>query len=232
MKRSVAVTACNSAAFITEQMDSVLCQLAPADEVVISIDPSTDETVQLLTAYAKRDRRIHLLPGPGKGLIANFENAISNCNGELIFLCDHDDVWLPGKMERMTACFADPTVMVAMHDAKVCDHALHVVQGSYMRWHGSRAGYWPNIVRNSFIGCCMAFRSSLKAFILPFPSDLPMHDQWIGLLGYRHGAVWFVDEPLLLYRRHGANMSSTAHAGCFQMLRWRMQLLKNLSKRK
>lgn len=232
MKRSVAVTACNSAAFLREQLDSVLCQLAEKDEVIISADPSNDGTQEILKHYAQRDSRIHVIQGNGTGLIANFEHALSHCTGEIIFLCDHDDIWLPGKVEQVTACFTNPAVMVVLHDAKVCDAQLNVTAQSYMDWHRSKEGYYQNIVRNSFIGCCMALRAQLKEQALPFPKDLPMHDQWIGLLGYRYGTVRFLHEPLLLYRRHGGNMSATEHAGTLQMLRWRLELLKNLSKRR
>ncbi len=232
MKCSVAMTACNSAKYLTEQLDSVLCQLSAGDEVVISADPCTDGTDQILAEYARRDRRIRVLQGPGKGLIQNFNHAMQNCTGDFIFLCDHDDVWLPGKVEKVSRLFMDPAVMVVLHDAKVCDGALQVTAPSYMDWHGSKEGYYQNILRNSFIGCCMAFRRTLCAQALPLPADLPMHDQWIGLLGYRSGKVIFLKEPLLLYRRHGENMSATEHAGVKQMLQWRLALVKNLSKRR
>lgn len=230
MKISVALTSCNSAGFIEEQLDSVLCQLDTGDEVVISADPSSDGTQKILNRYAGLDSRVRLLEGKGEGLLANFENAIAGCLGDVIFLCDHDDVWLPGKVNQVKASFADARTMVVLHDAKVCDGQLQVTQDSFMEWRGSKEGFWPNVLRNSFIGCCMAFRSELRTAVLPFPKDLPMHDQWIGLMGYRRGAVVFLHEPLLLYRRHGGNMSSTEHAGGLQMVKWRLALLKNLSK--
>lgn len=230
MKRSVAVTTYNSASFVKEQLDSVLCELDEGDEVVISADPSHDGTEKILSAYARKDSRIRIVQGSGRGLIQNFENAVSHCTGDIIFLCDHDDVWLPGKVDKVTAAFADPKVLVVLHDAKVCTGNLDIIAESYMAWHKSKAGYRQNLLRNSFIGCCMAFRREMLQWILPFPPDLPMHDQWIGLLGYRHGKVAFLQEALLLYRRHGNNMSSTKHAGFARMLRWRLALLKNLSK--
>lgn len=232
MKRSVALTTCNSVAFLEELLHSVLEQLSSEDEVVISADPSNDGTQALLASYAENDKRIRLIEGPGNGPVANFSNAVSHCGGDIIFLCDHDDVWLPGKVEKVSACFENPEVMAVIHDAKVCDGELHVTAESYMAWHGSKEGYWQNIWRNSFIGCCMAFRGEMKGWVLPFPDDIPMHDQWIGLLSYRHGLVRFLREPLLLYRRHGGNVSSTEHASLPQMLKWRLRLLKNLSKQK
>ena len=71
----------------------------------------------------------------------------------------------------------------------------------------------------------MAFRKEMKEYILPFPSKLPMHDQWIGLIGELHGKNVMLDDPLILYRRHGSNMSSTEHSNILQMIKWRFQII-------
>ena len=69
----------------------------------------------------------------------------------------------------------------------------------------------------------MAFRSKLISDILPIPKDMPMHDQWIGILGdYASGKSCFLPETLLLYRRHGDNNSSMKHYGIGKMLRNRL----------
>ena len=78
----------------------------------------------------------------------------------------------------------------------------------------------------------MAFKASLKKYILPFPDDLPMHDQWIGLIGEIHGKNKLIYEPLLLYRRHGFNMSSTTHSNPSQMLKWRKSILFSIIRHK
>lgn len=232
LKISVAMTACNSELYIKDQIDSVLPQLGEQGQLVISVDPSTDSTMQILQAFALEDSRIQLVQGKGNGLIANFENAVGHTTGDIIFLCDHDDVWYNNKVAEVMACFADESVSVVVHDAVVCDAKMQQLEPSFMEWRGTKEGYGANLIKNSFIGCCMAFRKELKPLIMPFPSDLPMHDQWIGLMGYRHGKVLFLRKPLLFYRRHDANMSSSEHAGVLQMLRWRFQLIKSLSKRR
>jgi hypothetical protein len=80
----------------------------------------------------------------------------------------------------------------------------------------------------------MAFRKELVPMFLPFPEKIPMHDQWIGLIAERCGAVIvFEDKPLLLYRRHSSNASDIKHAGVFTMLKRRidiMNCLKNVNK--
>ena len=77
----------------------------------------------------------------------------------------------------------------------------------------------------------MALSKELVTMFMPFPEKIPMHDQWIGLIAQRCSAeIVFEDKPLLLYRRHGANASETGgeHAGVFQMIKWRLSILKAL----
>ena len=72
----------------------------------------------------------------------------------------------------------------------------------------------------------MALRRDALDFILPFPENLPMHDQWIGLVCEKHGRVKLINEPLILWRRHGDNSSRTQHEGVMQMIKWRLSIIK------
>lgn len=227
---SVAMAAYNGEAFIGEQIASILPQLGTEDELVISLDPSDDRTAEKIRGFA--DPRIRLLDGPGQGLQKNFENALRHCRGEILFLCDQDDVWMPDKVKSVLAVFDACDALLVLHDAKITDGALQVTEPSFFAAHGTRTGFLHTILRNSYIGCCMAFRRELLENVLPFPGRLPMHDQWIGLQAERSGRVELIARPLLLYRRHGGNVSGETHASLLQMLRWRGQLLLALVRRR
>jgi hypothetical protein len=56
----------------------------------------------------------------------------------------------------------------------------------------------------------MAFRRELLRGILPFPAGVAMHDWWIALvaLGVR-APIDISKKEMILYRRHGANVSAT-----------------------
>lgn len=231
MKVSVALAAYNGEKFIEAQLSSILSQLPPDGEIVVSLDPSRDATAGIVSRIASTDPRVKLIAGQGHGLIANFENAIRASSGDVIFTCDQDDVWLPGKIEKMTAAFDEPSVLAVLHDARVTDGDLNTLEDSFFAAHGRRKGPFANWLRNSYIGCCMAFRRELCDAILPFPDRLPMHDQWIGIIAERAGKTADVNEPLILWRRHGDNSSSTTHASFGRMLRWRLDLAAALCRR-
>ena len=88
---SVALAAYNGEKYLHRQIQSILEQLKEDDELVISLDPSQDQSEELIRSF--HDPRIKLLKGPGKGLIKNFENALLHTRNDVIFLSDQDDIW-------------------------------------------------------------------------------------------------------------------------------------------
>ena len=103
---SVCVAAFNGEKYIEEQILSVLRNLDSQDEIIISDDGSSDRTRRIVDDLAEKDRRIRIIDGPRKGLIKNFENAIVHSKGDIIFLCDQDDIWMNNKVKQHA--FAGP----------------------------------------------------------------------------------------------------------------------------
>lgn len=227
---SVCVATYNGESYLKEQLESILQQLGSEDELILSDDGSTDKTTVILQEY-QNDSRVQLLKGPQKGLIANFEHAIKQAKGELIFLADQDDVWQPGKVREMMKVFNEfPQTQVVISDLAVVDEKLNIIYPSYFDYRNVQTGFFRNIVKNKYIGAGMAFRKELKAKILPFPENIPMHDMWIGLLAGNN--VRLLKKPLTLYRRHSKNSSEIQTTSTFkQKLIWRVTLITQLFKR-
>ena len=231
MKLSVALAAYNGESFILEQLASILSQLGENDEVVISVDPCNDNTLNVVKTLAEVDKRVIVIEGEGKGLIKNFENAVTHCTGDIIFLSDQDDKWAENKVETVLKRFREDGADLVLHNCSLVDTFLNPIEGgeSFFALNGSKRGFAKNIIKNSYMGCCMAFRKELVREFIPFPEDIPMHDQWIGLIAERCGAVIvFEEKPLLYYRRHGGNVSDTSHSSLVQMIKWRLKVLSSL----
>ena len=225
MKRiSVAMISYQGAKYIEEQLDSILVTLGPDDEVIVSDDGSTDGTREILVRYETKDERVHLIDGPKRGVKANVENALRACRGAYIFLSDQDDIWMPKKVERVMAELQDSQVGLVVHDAVVTDGTCkEVVLESFYSLKGSGAGVLKNIWRNTYIGCCMAFKRELLEEVLPIPDYIEMHDQWIGVINDRlHRGTKFIPDKLIKYRRHGNNASGMSHYGVLRMIRNRV----------
>lgn len=235
MKLSVALAAYNGESFILEQLASILSQLGENDEVVVSVDPCKDNTLNVVNTLAELDERVKVIEGEGQGLIKNFENAITHCTGDIIFLSDQDDKWADDKVQTVLKSFFEKEADLVLHNCSLVDTFLNPIEGgeSFFALNGSKRGYWKNIIKNSYMGCCMAFRKELVREFVPFPDGIPMHDQWIGLIAERCGAViCFEEKPLLYYRRHGGNVSDTSHSSIPQMIKWRIKVINSLKNAK
>ena len=224
---SVALASYNGARYLREQIDSILCQLEEADELIVSDDGSSDGTEEILLEYQEADSRVHFSRGSGKGVKKNVEHALSLASGSYIFLADQDDIWEPGKVSRMLEALKGGAYL-AIHDARVFEgeESGRFFLESFFAFRDAGPGVLKNIVKNSYIGCCMAFRREVLDIALPIPGDIEMHDQWIGVLSdYAYGNSVFLREPLLRYRRHGANQSAMRRYGLARMARNRAVFL-------
>ena len=229
---TVCVASYNGEKYIEEQIKSILQNLSDDDEVIISDDGSKDETRKILEDISANDGRIKIIDGPQKGLIKNFENAMRHANGDVIFLSDQDDIWTADKVEKVLKCFEDEECMLVLHNASVIDENENIILESFFEHRGSRAGVIKNIIKNSYIGCCMAIRKELLQYILPLPEKkCGLHDQWIGVIAELRGNVVFLEDKLLYYRRHGDNMSGMTHLPIDQMVANRFGFIVNLLKR-
>ncbi len=220
---SVCIPTYNGGTYIGEQLASILASPL-VDQVLVSDDGSTDNTIGVVCAVI--DPRVTLMQGPRAGLVRNYEHLLTSARGEIVFLADQDDVWLPGKVPAMLEALRDADLAVC--DCAVTDSTLNVIHPSFFALRGSGPGLLRNLLRNGYLGCCIALRRDLLHHALPFPDRLPMHDWWLGLVAEAFGRVAFVEQVLVLYRRHGANASSTAESSratwCTR-IRWRARLL-------
>ena len=231
---SVCMATYNGEAFIREQLLSILSQLSLKDEVLIADDGSSDATLEIIQGL--NDSRIKVLAPEQKNLGStyNLERALASAMGEFIFLADQDDLWLENKVSKVLAEFENLTVSCVLHDA------YFYAQNATGKWEqGKRLfevrppwhGIWANVLKNSFTGCCMAFRRELLDLALPFPQGLPMHDQWIGICAEKTKKARFLNEPLLEYRQHAHNSTALLEqnkASLAQKILWRLSLLRIL----
>lgn len=233
IRASIAMASYNGEKYIKEQITSILAAMGKEDELVISDDGSTDATREIVQEFASMDNRIRLIDGPGQGVKKNFENALLACRGEYLFLADQDDIWKKEKIDRVLAVFEEKKCKVVVHDAAVvAEDGREILMDSFFAWRNSGAGALKNIWKNTYIGCCMAFKRELLDKVLPIPNSIEMHDQWIGVINdLKKGGTCFLPEKYLLYRRHGKNASNMKHYGVVKMIRNRFVFLWELGRR-
>lgn len=229
---SVAMCTFNGAAFLQLQLDSILRQTAPPDELVICDDRSTDATIVVLERFREQAPfpvRLHandetLRPAQ------NFAQCISFCAGDLILLCDQDDIWFPDRIAQTRAVFdRDPRAAFAYTDAPLIDsegkplnrtlYASLPIRPRDTAQLRKGGNLLPVLRRYSVLcGATMAFRADLKPLILPVPA-LWMHDEWIGLVGSAVGSAARMDVPVTQYRQHAQQQLGTGEWDAASRLR-------------
>jgi glycosyltransferase involved in cell wall biosynthesis len=228
---SVCMATFNGSRFIREQLESILPQLGHDDELIVSDDSSTDETVAIVSSY--NDPRIRILNNNKfSSPVRNFEHALRHARGSILVLSDQDDIWLPGRLElvheRLDAEI--DTVSLIMMDGAIVDDGGNCQNKNIFSANRVGPGILKNIYDNTYTGCCLAFSRPLLQLALPFPDKLPMHDMWLGLLAELFGQVEFVPVQTIKYRRHAANTSFIRSTVKTQIMR-RLFLVRNLVKR-
>jgi hypothetical protein len=226
---SVALATFDGERHLEAQLESLAAQTLVPSELVVGDDGSTDRTLAIVEAFAARS------PFPVRvlrheytaGFADNFLRTASSCRSELIAFCDQDDVWLPAKLERCAAAFADPEVVLAIHVSRVVDDALRDTGARFPRIDRPHvvaplAGHPWERVR----GMGMVF--SARLLTVPWsrrppshyrPGGVLNHDEWVMLLAQVTGAIAYLDEPLALYRQHGANAVGAPSRGAATRLR-------------
>lgn len=205
---SICMTTHNGASFLRDQLESLLPQLREGDELVVADDNSTDDTELILQSYS--DKRIRILPKRKfNNPVQNFEYVLKESKNNIVFLADQDDIWSPDKVEVMMRELQTFDLVVC--DCSLVDEKLRMIAPSFFQINKSKNGVVNNFIRNSFVGCCMAFHRSVLEKALPFPTGLPAHDQWIGLIASKYFTVKFLSQPLVFYRRHDRNYSTTGN---------------------
>lgn len=227
-KISVAMATYNGEKYIKDQIRTILENLENEDEIIISDDGSTDNTINIIENFMKKDNRIKLFKGPKNGVKQNFANAIKNCTGKYIFLADQDDIWEKNKVDKVLNCFEKEECTLVIHDAEIVNERLEKIEDSFFEYRKSGNGIIKNIWKNTYIGCCMCFENSIREKILPIPNDIEMHDQWIGIINEKYGKSYFLKEKLIKYRRHSSNVSQMKHYGILKMLNNRIKIINKI----
>lgn len=206
MKVSIAMASYNGASYIKEQLESFLVQTRLPDELVITDDCSSDDTIKIIKEFANKAPFpvLYSVNENNLGYAGNFNAALEKTTGDLVFLSDQDDVWFPEKLEYMTKLAEqNPDTLIVMNDAALTDGLLNEVGFTKIGQIKS-----TGMTEKAFVmGCCCAVRRELLDICMPIPATFKGHDNW--LVGFADGlkAKKIASKVLQYYRRHESNES-------------------------
>lgn len=196
----------------------MLRQTKKIDEIVICDDGSTDDTIQIIKAYqAQYPGIIHLYQNEKQlGSTKNMEQCLGLTSGDLVFLADQDDIWLPNKVERLCTFFeAHPNAEAVFSNAELINEAdilmpnLHLwdIIGFPQKNLPTNLDFFDFLSRvdNIVTGAGLVIKNVRQLLITPFPNVQGLlHDGWIALYYSSKGKLSYSDEILFQYRIHPA----------------------------
>lgn len=218
---SVALCTFNGCKYLKEQLLSIVGQELIVDEIVICDDCSNDETLSIIKEIQDRcpeitwnvQRNSYSL-----GVTKNFEKALSLCTGDIIFLSDQDDVWLPSKTRCIVEYFErHPEVNLVFTDAVLIDgNGVLKTSKTLFDACGLRQlmGVWnsglqfeiENVIQR-LLGATFGVRRSFVQYCLPFSNEVNnYHDGQLAMHSVVQKCNGMIDECLIQYRIHGSNV--------------------------
>ena len=214
---SVALCTYNGEEFLPKQLESIKQQTVAINELVICDDGSRDATRPILEKFKLSvPFPVHIHQNTTNlGSSKNFEQCLQKCTGEIIFLCDQDDVWMPNKVEKMMEYLRSHVTQEAVFsNAQIIDQRglqtgntsfkqIEFNQEAQTKWQSG--GSFEILLKGYVVtGATVAIRKRCLPNLFPVPEIIPelIHDGWIALKLAIHNQIGYITEPLIQYREH------------------------------
>lgn len=216
MKTSVVLSAYNGEKFIIEQLESIRVQTVPVDEVIILDDCSTDNTAKKCVDFISKyhlSNWIFEINSENKGFVQNFYSGFLKASGDIIFICDQDDIWRPNKVERIKYFFDNYPDAISICSAfsrfwenKILD--FHIVSPNRKR------NSIKKITSNEFsffygyLGMSTAFKRDLLKYDYKTCIQNITYDIAINFISVLHNGLYYLDEVLVDRRSYPFSTSN------------------------
>ena len=212
---SIALTTYNGIKYIKEQLDSIKNQSRLPDQVVIVDDCSADGTFEYIQAYIRDNALSNWFITQNKtnqGWKINFRIALKKCIGELVFLCDQDDIWYENKVQMCSEMEQNPRILLLASNYSVLniDREDKVKIRGLKRNDGSvkKLLFKKNSLTIMRPGCTYCIRRSLINAL--WKNDLPNepHDLMLWDNAVINDGLYLLNRITMDYRRHSDSASA------------------------
>lgn len=219
MKVSVAIATYNGEEFIQEQLESIRTQTLKVDEVRICDDRSSDKTVEVVKEYIKKNHledtwTIEVNP-QNLGYASNFMKALTQTDGDYIFFCDQDDIWISNRVERMIGLMEIHQDMLLL-GSEFEPFTYSEDAPSVPEWEMKMIRNDESLEKkefnaeNIFIGCqgcTMCMRRKLLDNALPYWYTGWAHDEFVWKLALCMNGLYMYHSYTLKRRLHSTNVT-------------------------
>lgn len=214
---SVVIATYNGEKYIEAQLNSVLRQTKAVDEVLIFDDASSDGTVDICRNFINNN---HLstwklrINNPNKGYVDNFLSGIREASGDIVFLCDQDDIWLSDKVKIMTDALEKNSEILSLTSTfSRIDENGNVLE-NHVRHPYSKKNTLVKIKAEQFLkfhnylGMSMAIRKPLVYRVPRSTKNYITHDILLNLYAVESGGLYHLDKAVTIRRSYSSSTSN------------------------
>lgn len=231
----ILLAAYNGSKYLDQQLLSLSNQTYGKINLIVRDDASIDSTKDILERFRRNSKYPIEIRYNSRnlGVVPTINLLLQESSARYVMLCDQDDIWLPGKVEKtlramrqaeMGATPAQP--MLAFTDLSIVDDSLTIQSPSLWKRAGVKpagAKFRNVLCQNLATGCASMANRALLDFASPIPEDAAMHDYWLTLTAVAFGKLVPVDEATILYRQHGANVVGVGQRRSFRSILSRLR---------
>jgi glycosyltransferase involved in cell wall biosynthesis len=242
MKLSVAFIVYNGSNYMEQQLDSILNQTVKVNEIVVCEDNSADNTREILEKYNIANpglfKILHNTQNLGSN--KNAEKAIQHCTGDIVFLSDHDDEWVPNKVESILQYFEQNPNTNGIFSNGYLMNAHSELDTQNALWDSMSFPFgqlknnlallreYIHTNENCATGAAMAFRRNLAFLDQPFPSiKFLIHDRWISMNLSNENSLGYIEDKLIKYRLHPKQETGGKKSEMQKFIQMNWDLLNN-----
>jgi glycosyltransferase involved in cell wall biosynthesis len=231
---SICIATYNGAKFIKKQIDSILREILPSDELIIVDDCSTDETVSIIRRYGQKNIKL-FQNAVNCGHVKSFEMALGMARNNYILLSDQDDIWLPGRLgDLINKSTAEGVALVTSNFGQIDEDDFNIGNSRYRLLEADSKSHLLNIIglfwgTRPYFGCAMIINRKLLDIALPFPKWVEGHDVWLALCANAMHSNFHLEQKTLNRRLHSNNLTSLARRPILKILVTRYRMLMCLS---
>lgn len=220
---SVIIATYNGEKYILAQLESILNQTLVPDEVIIRDDCSKDNTVHLIKKFIV-DHNLNnwklKVNKENRGFVKNFYQALSEANGDFIFLCDQDDIWLSNKIEELSKLMIKSGALMIHSNIDVIDENGNIIAYNYeIQKKGFRNVYLSEYLRTfHYCGMSSVMSAELRKYCLKLsPERIPTHDWFWGVIASCCNKFFITDTVYSLRRFHSSNVAMSMNNKTIRM---------------
>lgn len=218
IKFDVLLSTYNGEKYLREQLDSILVQSDYVSKIIIRDDGSSDKSVEIIKSYQIRYYELIYFIDDGSGNLGvkeSFYYLTKFATSEFMAFCDQDDFWLPEKLAVLSKFIEDrnltlcKTPLLIHSDLTIVDDKLNGLYDSFINYigvNGNNDNVADLLIRNSVTGCAAVINAPLAKLAVTYKDLFKFHDECAAVIASLFRGLYFIEEPLILYRQHGNNV--------------------------